>query len=61
MNKFENLIDDLSADVGLLEHYHSHLIDKVTNVLELLKELAPNLVGLSQEDYESMVIKALEG
>jgi len=59
MSTFEKVIEDFTLDVGLLEHYHSGVIERVDNLLALIKDIAPNLVGLSQEDFESMVIKAL--
>lgn len=62
MNKMKDKIDSVIDGIGIglgLDDCSWSAIESATNLLKLVRELGPNLVGLSEEDFEAMVLKAL--
>lgn len=57
-DKIDRVIEGIEIGLGLDECSWS-AIESATRVLKLVHELGPNLVGLSEEDFEAMVLKAL--
>ena len=64
MTDLNNVIDETIAGIenslGLDEAYWEPLYASI-RVLNLVRNLGPNLVGLSEEDFESMLLKAIKG
>lgn len=59
-HKLDAVIEGIEIGLGSDDCLWS-AIESASRVLKLVKELGPNLVGLSEEDFESMVIKAING
>lgn len=64
MTDLNTAIDETIAGVeislGLDDAYWEPLNASI-RVLNFVRDLSPNLVGLSEEDFESMLLKAIKG
>ncbi|ARV76699.1 hypothetical protein PHABIO_68 [Pseudomonas phage Phabio] len=64
MTELKTAIDEtitgIQISLGLDEAYWEPLEASI-RVLNLVRDLGPNLVGLSEEDFESMLLKAIKG
>lgn len=55
IDKLINDLDDILCGCGI----NANSVNAVIRVLGLIKELRDNVVGLSDEDFESMITKAI--
>lgn len=64
MSELNEAIDETIAGIEVSlkkKGAHWQPLHASIRVLNLLRELGPNLVGLSNEDFECMLLKAIRG
>lgn len=64
MSNFKETIDDTieGLRIGMVSNEaHWGSIEGSIRVLEFVRDLGPNLVGLDQDDFEGLVLKAIKG
>ncbi|ABY62918.1 hypothetical protein ST201phi2-1p085 [Pseudomonas phage 201phi2-1] len=64
MKTFEEQINDLIEGIKIgygSDDTHWGSIEATVRVLEFVRTLGPDLVGLSEEDFEGLILKAIKG
>lgn len=58
--RLDEVITGIELGLGMDDCYWS-AIEEAVRVLKVVKGLQGNIVGLSDEDFESMILKAIKG